>query len=91
MILNTQLHVTSGNPSFFIKKIAGSIKKLGANYAFQKVCAYSRITNQLIAIAESDKDGNYKFELSSAAPVYIVALDHQQQFNAVIQDNVVPK
>ena len=77
--------------SFLKKKVKGSIKKLGVNYAFQKVCVYSRITNQLIAITESDKYGNYEFELSSAAPVYVVAFDNAKQFNAVIQDNVVPK
>lgn len=75
----------------FKRKIKGSIKKQGINYAFQKVCAYSRITNQLIAITESDKDGNYEFELSSSAAIYIVALDSTREFNAVIQDNVVPK
>ena len=91
MILNIQLHVTRGNSTFFIKKIAGSTKKLGANYAFQKVCVYSRITNQLIAITESDKDGNYELEVYSSAPVYVVALDSMREFNAVIQDNVVPK
>lgn len=77
--------------SFLKKKVKGSIKKQGINYAFQKVCVYSRITNQLIAITASDKDGNYEFELSSPAAVYIVALDSMREFNAVIQDNVVPK
>lgn len=91
MILNTQLHVTRGNSTFFIKKIAGSTKKLGANYAFQKVCLYSCANNQLIESTASDKDGNYEFEVYSSTPVYIVALDSMREFNAVIQDNVVPK
>lgn len=90
MNLNIKTHVTS-NSSLILRRIKGSIKKLGANYAFQKVCLYSCANNHLITATTSDESGNYQFELSSAAPVYIVALDHQQQFNAVIQDNVVPK
>lgn len=90
MNLNIKTHVTS-NSSLILRRIKGSIKKLGANYAHQKVCLYSRTNNQLIAITTSDESGNYAFRVSSAAPVYIVALDHQQQFNAVVQDNVVPK
>ena len=72
------------------RKIKGTIKKQGINYAFQKVCIYSRTTNQLLGVTNSDSDGNYEFNLISPAAVYIIALDHQQQFNAVIQDNVVP-
>ena len=53
--------------------------------------AYVAMNNQLIAITESDKDGNYEFAVYSSAPVYIVALDSMREFNAVIQDNVVPK
>jgi len=88
--LNIKTHVTS-NSSLILRRIKGSIKKLGANYAFQKVCLYSCANNQLIESTASDKDGNYEFEVYSSAPVYLVALDHQQQFNAAIQDNVVPK
>lgn len=75
----------------FFKYIKGTIFKQGQNYARQKVCLYSRINNKLIAVTTSDINGNYGFRINSSTPVYIVALDHQQQFNAVIQDKVVPK
>lgn len=90
MIIKLNLKIAYKTTNFF-KYIKGTIFKQGQNYAHQKVCLYSRINNQLIAITTSDESGNYAFRVSSAAPVYIVALDHQQQFNAVIQDNVVPK
>ena len=90
MNLNIKTHVTS-NSSLILRRIKGSTKKLGANYAFQKVCLYSCANNQLIAATASDENGNYQFEVSSAAPVYVVAFDNAKQFNAVIQDNVVPK
>ncbi len=90
MNLNIKTHVTS-NSSLILRRIKGSIKKLGANYAFQKVCLYSCANNQLIESTASDKDGNYEFEVYSSTPVYVVAFDNAKQFNAVIQDNVVPK
>ncbi len=77
--------------TMFKKLIKGSIKKLGKNYSFQKVCIYSRANNQLLSSTLSDSEGNFTLELNSGAPVYIVALDTNKQFNAVIQDNVVPK
>ncbi len=90
MILPSNLY-TGSNSTGLLKMLKGSTKKLGANYAFQKVCLYSCANNQLIAATASDENGNYQFEVSSAAPVYVVALDNAKQFNAVIQDNVVPK
>lgn len=89
MIIKSKLHIASSSTNIF-KEIKGTIFKHGVNYAHQKVCLYSRTNNQLIAITTSDESGNYAFRVSSATPVYIVALDHQQQFNAVIQDSVVP-
>ena len=91
MDLNTQIHTVHGNSTLFLKKIAGSTKKMGANYAFQKVCLYCRANNQLIESTVSDKDGNYEFEVYSSAPVYVVAFDTSKEFNAVGQDNVRPK
>lgn len=90
MILPSNLY-TGSNSTGLLKMLKGSTKKLGANYAFQKVCLYSCANNQLIAATTSDENGNYQFEASSAAPVYVIAFDNAKQFNAVIQDNVVPK
>ena len=47
---------------------------------------------QPITITKPDNDGNYQFlGLSTSLKTFIVAFDQGQQFNAVIQDNVVPK
>ena len=90
MILPSNLY-TGSNSTGLLRLVKGSTKKLGANYAFQKVCLYSCANNQLIAATTSDENSNYQFEVYSSTPVYIVAFDNDKQFNAVIQDNVVPK
>lgn len=60
------------------------IKGLAAR---RKVCLYRRITNELLTTTWSDHAGNYRFEnLDPKAEYYVVALDHERNYNAVIQD-----
>lgn len=65
--------------------------KLG-NPISAKVHLYSKSNNQLIDSTNSDVDGFYKFSaLKKTERCFIVSHHPQGIFNAVIQDNVVPK
>lgn len=75
-----------------IAKIQGSIKKLGQQYKDAKIVLYNKANLQPIAVRKPDQNGNYQFlGLNRDLKTFIVALDQNQEFNAVIQDNVVPK
>jgi len=75
-----------------VAKIQGSVKKLGQQYQDATVVLYNKANLQPIAIRKPDTDGNYQFlGLNTDLKTFIVAFDQKQQFNAVIQDNVVPK
>ncbi|WP_218698463.1 hypothetical protein [Acinetobacter harbinensis] len=75
-----------------VAKIQGSIKKLGQQYEDATVVLYNKANLQPIAIHKPDENGDYQFlGLNTDLKTFIVALDKNQQFNAIIQDNVVPK
>ncbi|RJL71968.1 hypothetical protein [Acinetobacter radioresistens] len=75
-----------------VANIKGSVKKLGQQYQNATVVLYNKANLQPIAIRKPDADGNYQFlGLNTDLKTFIVAFDQKQQFNAVIQDNVVPK
>ncbi|WP_374952115.1 hypothetical protein [Acinetobacter lwoffii] len=75
-----------------IAKIQGSVKKLGQQYQNATVILYNKANLQPIAVQKPDQNGNYQFlGLNTDLKTFIVAFDKNQQFNAVIQDNVVPK
>ncbi|MDK8754284.1 hypothetical protein [Acinetobacter radioresistens] len=75
-----------------VASIKGSVKKLGAKYQNATVVVYNKANLLPIAIRKPDADGNYQFlGLNTDLKTFIVAFDKNQQFNAVIQDNVVPK
>jgi len=82
--------------NFGIKKtvaeIKGSIKKLGNAYQNANIVLYNKADLQPIAVRKPDENGNYQFlGLNTDLKTFVVAFDQNQQFNAVIQDNVVPK
>ena len=75
-----------------IAKVAGSVKKLGQQYEDATLVLYNKANLQPIAVRRPDQNGNYQFlGLNADLKTFIVAFDKKQQFNAVIQDNVVPK
>lgn len=75
-----------------IAKVKGSVKKLGQQYQNAIVVLYNKANLQPIAVRKPDENGNYKFlGLNTDLKTFIAAFDQNQQFNAVIQDNVVPK
>lgn len=75
-----------------ISRIEGSVRRLGEQYTNAVVILYNKSNLQPIAIRKPDESGNYQFlGLDINLKTFIVAFDKKQQFNAVIQDNVVPK
>lgn len=75
-----------------VAKIQGSVKKIGNQYKDAIVVLYNKANLQPIAVRKPDENGNYKFlGLNTDLKTFIIAFDKKQQFNAVIQDNVVPK
>lgn len=75
-----------------VAKIKGSVKKLGAQYKNATLVLYNKTNLQPIAAQKPDQNGNYSFlGLNTNLKTFVVAFDQKQQYNAVIQDNVVPK
>jgi hypothetical protein len=75
-----------------IAEIHGSVKKLGMQYQDATVVLYNKANLRPIAVRQPDQNGDYQFlGLNTDLKTYIVAFDRRQQYNAVIQDNVVPK
>ncbi|MCK4115395.1 hypothetical protein HCY69_14700 [Acinetobacter radioresistens] len=75
-----------------VAKVQGSVKKLGQQYQDAIVVLYNKANLQPLAVRKADMNGNYQFlGLNTDLKTFIVAFDQKQQFNAVIQDNVVPK
>ena len=73
-----------------IYTIAGVVKKQGIPYPCN-VGVYDRASGRLIKKVKTDSAGRYEVTNLYKDSCFIVALDQNQQFNAVIQDNVVPK
>lgn len=75
-----------------VASIKGSTRRLGEPYQKAVVVLYNKANLQPIAVRKPDLNGQYQFlGLNIGLKTFIVAFDNKQQFNAVIQDNVVPK
>lgn len=73
-------------------QIKGTTKKVGANYSPVPVCVFKRSNRQLLWETKSKADGSYAFRnIAVGLECFVVAFDPNNQYNAVIQDNVVPK
>ena len=70
--------------------IKGQVKELGNNIPC-RVRLFEKSTGRLIADVATDEVGNYAFLNLIKTKFFIVAHHPASQFNAVIQDNVVPK
>ncbi|WP_417211905.1 carboxypeptidase regulatory-like domain-containing protein [Acinetobacter venetianus] len=71
--------------------IKGTLEKQGIpTQGF--VSLHERISGVLVDRAKADINGNYRFNnISNKFKYFVYAHDINNQFNAVIQDNVVPK
>lgn len=70
--------------------IAGRIFELGLPVS-RLVYVYSRNPGRLLARTRSDPNGRYKLYVPHDMAYTIISKDPNRKFNAVIQDNVVPK
>ncbi|MFW2039280.1 hypothetical protein ACG92Y_12335 [Acinetobacter ursingii] len=73
-----------------LQVVVGMTFELG-NPVSRVVKAYSRLNGNLLVSTRSDDQGKYKFYLPHDIAYTIVSIDPNKKFNAVIQDNVVPK
>lgn len=93
MINNSDLlQPTMLTSNSIIGSVKGSVKKFGQNYQNANVVLYSKSNFQPIASKKPQENGDYSFlGLTTDMKTFVVAFDANKQFNAVIQDNVVPK
>ena len=75
------------NGSYSIK---GQVRELGDNIPC-RVRLFERNTGRLIADTATDNTGHYEFKGLLNTIFFIAAHHPAKQYNAVIQDNVVPK
>lgn len=70
--------------------IKGSVKEKGAPIPC-RVRLFEKLSGRLLEDVLTDNEGNYEFSHLTKTKFFIVAHHPENQFNAVIQDNVVPK
>ena len=70
--------------------IKGTVKELNIQIPC-RVRLFERLSGRLINEVLTDNSGNYEFNHLTANKFFVVARHPASQFNAVIQDNVVPK
>lgn len=83
---------TNFGASSTVTSIKGTVKKLGEKYQNAMVALFVKKNLSPIAIRKPNSDGSYQFlGVNMDSKFFIVSFDNQNQYNAVIQDNVVPK
>lgn len=73
------------------RKIIKGVVMINGVPACRLVRVYAAIGSGLLAQTLSSKTGNYEFVLPFQPSYVVAAFDHLKNYNAVIQDNVVPK
>lgn len=83
--------ITVSNSNQGFGKVDGTIKKLGQNYSPVPVCLFRRDNRQLLWETKSKPDGSYFFRnVATGLECFVVAFDPNNQYNAVIQDKILP-
>lgn len=70
--------------------IKGQVKESNIHFPC-RLRLFERASGRLISDVMTDQNGNYVFNHLTANKFFIVAHHPLNQYNAVIQDNVVPK
>lgn len=70
--------------------IRGVVKQQGGEYV-ARVRLYDKSSGNLLSDKKTNLNGAYIFQNLSPKKYQVVAIDVESNFNAVIQDNVVPK
>lgn len=73
------------------RKIIKGVVMINGVPACRLVRVYAGIGGRLLAQTLSNKNGDYEFVLPHQPSYAVAAFDHLKNYNAVIQDNVVPK
>lgn len=82
---------TSATQAYTGGSIKGRVTVQGIKYPCI-VSLHERSGRNIISARETDMQGNYSFEnLAFGFTFFVMATDPAKQYNAVIQDNVVPK
>lgn len=70
--------------------IKGQVKEVGAPIPC-RLRLFEKISGRIISETVTDPNGFYEFDNLTKTKFFIIAHHPASQFNAVIQDNVVPK
>lgn len=91
MLINLNPVCITANPYLGQSSIRGNVTKEEIQcLAFVQL--YESVSKALIAQTKTNENGFYSFDnLNPAFSYFVVAHDHTTKYNAVIQDNVVPK
>lgn len=93
VLLDTPIYTTISPNDLTLNglcSIRGIVQKRGINLPC-RVRLYEKLTGLKRAETITDNNGNYKFVGLQPVEFFLVAHDPAQQYNAVIQDNVIPK
>lgn len=82
------LPATVATPSFIVK---GVVKTNSANTSGALVRLFERSNGALVGQAITKADGSYHFTVNDMKEKFLIAHHPKRTFNAVTQDNVVPK
>ena len=89
--IKTNIFVDANTKTYTGGSIKGKVTAQGIKYPCS-VSVHERSSRQLIQTKQTDMLGNYSFEnLAFGFVFFVMATDPAKKFNAVIQDNVVPK
>jgi hypothetical protein len=89
--LSHDLHrANSISQNFGYLKITGTLSRT-AIPGQAIIRLYDRKSGKIISATHSSKTGKYAFNNISYATYTVVAIDQNMQYNAVVQDMVVPK
>ena len=70
--------------------IKGQVKEVGAPIPC-RLRLFEKISGRMVFETVTDQNGFYEFDHLTKTKFFIVAHHPENQFNAVIQDNVVPE
>ena len=95
MIINhnitAQVYVSSAVQDYAGGSIRGQVTNTGIAYPCV-VSVHERESRRVVESKQTDDLGNYSFEnLSNAFYFFVMATDPASQYNAVIQDRIMPK
>lgn len=92
MMIKKNSAVTSIQASFTgFYSIQGIALKQGVVYKNCDVRLHEKSTGMLVNRTITKEDGSYAFRNLKKCEFILIATDYARNFNAVIQDNVVPK